>query len=114
MADKRAYKEKFEGDISPYEMAEEFPKMDEVTWRKGDNNKAAAAWLRHRFCLLFSTNGILRCEALYNANLSECRGLWVKKSTDVHKVYMLLMQIPDGKLNKFFFEELKTLRCEKN
>ena len=98
-ADKRNYKEKFEDDLSPYEVAEEFPRLEDYTWKKGEDNRTAAAWLRHRFCLLFSTNGILRAESLYNAELSDCRGLWTKKDTDVHKIYMFILQIPKGTLN---------------
>ena len=95
-ADKRNYKEKFEDELSPYEIAEEFPKLEAFTWKKGEDNRLASALLRHRFCLLFSTNGILWSESLYRADLSDCRGLWTKKDTDVHKIYMLILQIPKG------------------
>ena len=46
-ADKRNYKEKFEDDLSPYEVAEEFPRLEDYTWKKGEDNQTVAAWLRH-------------------------------------------------------------------
>ena len=99
-SDKRNFKEKFGSDFAPYEIAEEFPTIEASTWSKCKCNRSTAAWIRHRFCLLFSTNGILRCESLFRADLSDFVGLWTKLVTDVHPIYILILQIAQGTLNK--------------
>ena len=91
------YKEKFDQDFAPYEIAEEFPTIEQQMWNKCKCNRSTAAWIRHRFCLLFSTNGILRCESLFKADLSDFVGLWTKATTDVHPIYIMIMQIAQGK-----------------
>ena len=74
------------------------------------NYRSAYAYLRHRFCLLFSTSGILRCESLYKAELSDFLGLSYKQETDVHKFYMMIMQISTGKFaHDGFFNILKLI-----
>ena len=51
--------------------------------------------------MLFTTSGILRCESLYKAELSNFIGLRMKKTTDVHSLYLLIMQIATGKTRIF-------------
>ena len=99
-ADKRNFKEKFDTDFAPYEIAEEFPKIEATTWSKCKCKQSTVAWMRHHFCLLFSTNGILRCESLFRADLSDFVGLWTKLVTDVHPIYILILQIAQGMLSK--------------
>ena len=101
-ADKRNFKEKFDSEFAPYEIAEEFPTIESMIWSKCKCNRSAAAWMRHRFCLLFSTNGILRCESLFRADLSDFVGLWWKSYTDVHPIYILILQIAQGTLSKIY------------
>ena len=96
--DKKNYKEKFENVFAPYEIAEEFPKIEGEMWSKGGETvRSACVWIRHRFCLLFSTTGILRCESLYRAELSDFVGLWTKNASDVHRIYIMILQIAIGK-----------------
>ena len=62
------YMEKLDHEFAPYQAIADFPKIEEAFWEKGAlNYRSAYAYLRHRFCLLFSTSGILRCESLYKA-----------------------------------------------
>jgi hypothetical protein len=92
------YSEKLDHEFAPYQAIEDFPRIEEALWEKGAANyRSAYAYLRHRFCLLFSTSGILRCESLYKAELSDFLGLSYKQETDVHKFYMMIMQISTGK-----------------
>jgi hypothetical protein len=101
------YMEKLDHEFAPYQAIADFPKIEEAFWEKGAlNNRSAYAYLRHRFCLLFSTSGILRCESLYKAELSDFLGLSYKQETDVHAFYMMIMQISTGKLTvtpRWFF-----------
>ena len=41
-------------------------------------------------------NGILRCESLFRADLSDFVGLWNKLVMDVHPIYILSLQIAQG------------------
>ena len=96
--DKKNYVEKIDQDFAPYQIAEEFPRIEAAFWERGAKcQRSAYVWLRHRFCVLFSTSGILRCESLYKAELSDFIGLRMKKTTDVHSLYLLIMQIATGK-----------------
>jgi hypothetical protein len=96
--DKKNYVEKIDQDFAPYQIAEEFPRIERAFWERGSKClRSAYAWLRHRFCVLFSTSGILRCESLYKAELSDFLGLRMKKKTDVHRLYLMIMQIATGK-----------------
>ena len=94
---KRLYKEKVDHDFAPYHAAEQFGEIEAETWRRGHGCiRSGFAWIRHRFCLLFTTSGILRCESLYKAELSDFLGITVKKETDVHPVYIMILQIATG------------------
>jgi hypothetical protein len=100
--DKRNYVEKLDADFAPYQIAEEFPKIEQAVWSRGEHCfRSAYAWLRHRFCILFTTSGILRCESLYKAELSDFLGLRMKKPSDVHPLYVMVMQIATGKTHYF-------------
>jgi hypothetical protein len=96
------YMEKLDHEFAPYQAIADFPKIEEAFWEKGAlNYRSAYAYLRHRFCLLFSTSGILRCESLYKAELSDFLGLSYKQETDVHAFFMMIMQISTGKFLLF-------------
>jgi hypothetical protein len=95
------YDEKLEAEFAPYTAVAQFDQIEEALWKKGDANiRSACAWLRHRFCLLYTTSGILRCESLYRAELSDFLGLVMKKPEDVHPLYLMISQIPKGKPSK--------------
>jgi hypothetical protein len=98
---KMNYEEKLEAEFAPYVAVEQYDKIEEELWKRGDNNiRSACAWLRHRFCLLYTTSGILRCESLYRAELSNFLGLVMKKPEDVHPLYLMISQIPQGTFSK--------------
>ncbi len=79
-------------------IAEDFPKIEEALWEKGVlNYHSTYTYLRHYFCLLFSTSGIIRCESLYKVEFSDWFGLSYKQETDVHAFFMMIMQISTGK-----------------
>jgi hypothetical protein len=82
-------------------IVEQYCMIEEALWQHGSQNKrSAASGLRHRYCLLHLTSGILRCESLYRAELSDFLGLLVpKKPTDPHDMWLMITQIPQGKTN---------------
>ena len=95
---KRNYKEKVDNDFAPYQAAEHFHRIEDEMWRRGHGSiKSGFAWIRHRFCMLFTTSGILRCESLFKAELSDFLGLTLKKETDSHMIYIMIMQMATGK-----------------
>ena len=102
--EKRSHKEKLDHQFSPYTVVEEYPNIEAEMWDRGNctNTRSTFAWLRHRFCLLFSTSGILRCESLYKAELSDFLGLRMKRETDPHQLSVMIMQIASGKFPKYF------------
>jgi hypothetical protein len=84
-------------DLAPYQIAEEFPWIEAAFCKRGANClRSAYAWLRHWFHVIFSNSGILCCESPYKAELHDFLGLHMKKSTDVHSLYLLTMQILTG------------------
>jgi hypothetical protein len=97
--DKRNYVEKVDQDFAPYQCVEQFPDIEKELWTRGSGSiRSAFAWLRHRFCLLFTTKGILRCESLQKAELSDFLGLRMKPlQRDVHPLYVMIMGMPTGK-----------------
>jgi hypothetical protein len=80
----------------------QFDQIEEAMWwKKGDlNTWLACAWLWHHFCLLYTTSGILWCESLYRAELSDFLGLVIKKPKEVHPLYLMISQIPQSKSSK--------------
>ena len=70
---KKSCVEKLDHELSPHAIVEECPNVEAEMWERGNgsNCRSALAWLRHRFCLLFSASGILRCESLCKAELSD-------------------------------------------
>ena len=96
---KRNYEEKITAEMIPYSTVERYPDIENLLWMRGQTNgRAAAAHLRNRFCLLFTTGGILRCESLFNADLSDFLGVTVQAARDPHPLNVLIMQFCTGKL----------------
>ena len=95
---KLTYKEKVDHTFAPYMVAEHFSNIEDEIWRRGHGcHRSAFAFTKHRFCLLFSTGGILRCESIFKAELSDFVGLTIKKDTDVHEILLMIMQFSTGK-----------------
>jgi hypothetical protein len=58
---KENYVEKVSADFSPYYALENFDLLEEEIWNRGNiSTRSAYAWMRHRFCLMYTTFGILR------------------------------------------------------
>lgn len=95
---KENYAEKVDEDFAPYAVVEKLPDIEATFWNNGmANSRSGFTWLRHRFCILYSTTAILRCESLFNAELSDFISLKVKRESDVHQLFVLVMQIAQGK-----------------
>ena len=95
---KRNYEEKITAEMVPYSTVERYPDIENLLWMKGQaNGRSAASQIRNRFCLLFTTGGILRCECLFNAELSDFLGVLVQGARDPHPLNVLIMQFNTGK-----------------
>ncbi|MGL5934762.1 MAG: hypothetical protein ACRCZI_03965, partial [Cetobacterium sp.] len=59
---KANYEEKVDGEFAPYMMVEHYPAIEETMWTDSDQpgNRSVACGLRHRYCMLHLTSGILR------------------------------------------------------
>ena len=60
------YCEKFSTDFAPYAIVERYSDIEAALFDKADvpSIRSQVTALRHRFCLLMLTSGILRCESL--------------------------------------------------
>jgi hypothetical protein len=102
-SDKRLFKEKITGEFSPYLVADKYGDIKERLWvdALGGCWRAVVSNLRHRSCLLYLTSGVLRCESLHRADLSDF--LWLRvpqREHDIHPMNIMINQIPKGKTNK--------------
>jgi Centromere DNA-binding protein complex CBF3 subunit, domain 2 len=97
---KATYAEKVDGEFAPYMIVEHYGSIEEMMWNDADanGNRSIACALRHRYCALHLTSGILRCESIYRAEFSDFLGINIpKQDTDVHQPYVMVNQIPIGK-----------------
>jgi len=97
---KETYEEKACGEFAPYIVAEKYDEIEEALWLAGfaPARRSVNCALRHRFCFLYLTSGVLRSESLYRAELSNFMSLRVpKKDKDVHAMYLMINQIAIGK-----------------
>jgi hypothetical protein len=92
------YEEKLEAEFAPYSAVDKYDKIEHELWMRGkSNHRSAGTWLRHRYILLHSTSGILRCESIYRAELSDFLGLTLKKKEDPHPLFLMITQLAQGK-----------------
>lgn len=93
------YMEKVDHEFAPYTALDDVPRIENELWCKGHGGsfRSAYCWIRNRFCFLFTFNGILRCESLYKAELSDMLCVQTKKNRDPHKLLLLVMQLATGK-----------------
>ena len=100
---KETYQEKVTGEFSPYTYVGNFDSIEQELWNSSTANaghRCIAAGLRHRYCLLHLTSGILRSESLYRAELSDFCGVFVPgNDRDAHQMFLMVNQIPFGKTN---------------
>ena len=98
---KSRYDEKVCFASSPYHIVSEIPNIEKECWNrgKGISSRSQLAWLRNRFCFLYSLHGILRYESLQNAELSDCFSVGFKKERDPHMLNISVIQLATGKTN---------------
>lgn len=103
MLKKLNYEEKVNGEFAPYAIADDYPKLEAELWQdsqEATSYRNVTAYLRHRYCLLHLTSGILRCESLHRAELSDFLHVWIPmKETDIHPMMMMVNQLLQGKTN---------------
>lgn len=93
--------EKVTKEFAGYHAVDRFDDIEEEFWNRGleKNMRKAFPYIRHRMVLLYTTSGILRCESLTKAELSDFQGLTVKKETDIDPLYLMILQIPEGEFS---------------
>jgi hypothetical protein len=109
---KSSYKEKYDQELSPYEIANQSLRIsDWLLNHQSHNPIKSQASLRdrfhlliYRFTFLMSNFGILRGESLFKAELSDLTSIELVNEGTIHKCTVLVMRIAIGKTN-----ELKTL-----
>ena len=97
---KESYEEKATSEFAPYAVAERYHEIEESLWTSGYGRvrRSTHTALRHRFCFLYLTSGLLRSESLYRAELSDFLSLTVpKKDKDVYPMFLMINSIPIGK-----------------
>ena len=101
---KANYVEKVDGEFAPYAIVERYGDIEKLMWMDSQNSKgrrSVCSNLRHRACTLFLSTGILRSESLHKADVSDFFGLKPpKKENDIHDMYLMIMQIPQGKTTR--------------
>jgi Centromere DNA-binding protein complex CBF3 subunit, domain 2 len=97
------YQEKVTGEFAPFHVVEKYPDIEKSLWEDSERSvgcRSVATNLRHRYCLLHLTSGILRCESLHRAELSDFICLLPpRREHDVHQVFLMVNQIAIGKTN---------------
>ncbi|KAG7365502.1 glycolytic enzyme transcriptional activator [Nitzschia inconspicua] len=92
------HKEKVTVEFSPFAMLGHYNDIEDMFWTDSNERSRGqtVAKLRHRYCLLLLTSGILRCKSLANADLSDHLALYLpKRDQDIHPMLMLIMQLPE-------------------
>lgn len=100
---KESYVEKVSNEFAPYLYVDRYPDIETELWNDSTSSpghRSISSGLRHRYVLLHLTSGILRCESLYKAELSDFLGVVVPaNSRDAHRMFIMVNQIPFGKTN---------------
>lgn len=101
--DKANFAEKLSSEFAPFLLVERYNDIEAELWN--DSNvpcwRNVCANLRHRYCLLYLTSGILRCESLHRAELSDFLCFKLNRADkDHHPMLLMINQIPKGKTNK--------------
>jgi hypothetical protein len=103
---KQNYEEKLEAEFSPYTLVHEIPRIERLLFFKKNHLKIdCIAALRDRygtinirFCLLMTSNGILRGESLIKSDLSDLCDI-VVEGNSLDKAHIFVMRITSGKTN---------------
>ena len=104
MIKRELFEEKVNGEFAPYTVVEHYDEIEDQMWKDSVSaqhcHRSTCANLRHRYCLLHLTSGILRCESLYRAELSDFLCIKSpKKDEDIHPMFLMINQITLGKTN---------------
>jgi Centromere DNA-binding protein complex CBF3 subunit, domain 2 len=101
---KANYVEKVDGEFAPYAIVERYGDIEKVMWDDSQQSKgrrSVCSNLRHRACTLYLSTGILRSESIHKADISDFFGLKPpKKENDVHDMWLMIMQIAQGKTTR--------------
>ena len=106
---KSNFDEKLTSEFTPYTAAQDIPRLEDFFFQKNSLSSIySVASLRDRYCLLMTTNGILRGESLFKCKLSDLCSLLHKDKKSLEDILIHVMRIATGKTNG-----LKTLyeRC---
>jgi len=97
--DKINFEEKLEHDFLPYVLVQKIPVIEQHLFNRNAfcATKCVGA-LRDRFCFLMTTNGILRGESLFKADLSDICD-FIKENEGGHDCQVMVMRIATGKAN---------------
>jgi hypothetical protein len=99
---RRNYVEKLDSNFAPYTVLDSLPKIERSFWDRGVSDTtrgycSTLASLRNRYVFLKSFSGVLRCESLTKAKLSDLVYLSIRKDQDPHPMQFLILQIATGK-----------------
>lgn len=96
---KENYTEKLDHELAPYKVVEDVGKIEEEMWNRGQvaSIRNSLSWLRNRMCFLFSFAGILRCESMFHAELSDMLHTEINKNSDPSTLLVCILQLAFGK-----------------
>jgi len=99
---KETHQEKVAGEFAPYTIVERHGEIEEKlrddSVEAAGNKRSINTSLRHRCALLYLTSGMLRCESLCGAELSDFLCVRPpKQDKDVHQPFVVVNSIAQGK-----------------
>ena len=106
---KSNFDEKLTSEFTPYTAAQDIPRLEDFFFQKNLLSSIySVASLHDQYCLLMTTNGILRGKSLFKCELSDICSLLHKDKNSLEDILIHVMRIATGKTNG-----LKTLygRC---
>ena len=103
--DKANYVEKTKGNSFAFFRGEnKTSEIEQYLFNVGRNttsHRTSVPAIRNRFVFLWSKNGVLRCESIYSAELSDLQHVSHKAEKDAHNWVALIMEIAHGKSTRF-------------
>jgi hypothetical protein len=101
---KASHEEKMEAEVAPRAAADKLDKIECELWTRGKkNHRSAGTWLRHRCSMMHATGGVLRCESLCGAELSDFLALTLQRKEDPHPLLLMITQLALGEFFYFCF-----------
>ena len=92
------FHEKLSSDFTPFTSKDQLPTIEKAMWDSGNSSfRASMTTLRNRAVFLNCYSGLLRHESIFKGELSDLLCLRHKRSDDVDKMTIQIMQIPEGK-----------------